>query len=53
MVMVGCASVPEVPGVDLEWYQRNLLSRFSNPYVKDKASREGKGQGGTGGRALR
>jgi mannitol-1-phosphate/altronate dehydrogenase len=34
-----CASVPEVPGVDVEGYKKDLLTRFSNPYVKDKVER--------------
>jgi len=33
------ASVPEVPGVDLEGYKKDLITRFSNPYVKDKVER--------------
>lgn len=32
-------SVPHVPGVDLTEYKKNLISRFSNPYVKDKVER--------------
>lgn len=32
-------SVPSVPGVDLEVYKKSLVTRFSNPYVKDKVER--------------
>lgn len=32
-------SVPHVPGVDLEAYKKSLVTRFSNPYVKDKVER--------------
>jgi mannitol 2-dehydrogenase len=31
--------LPEVPGVDLEAYQRTLLERFANPRISDKLSR--------------
>ena len=31
--------MPHVPGVDLDAYKKNLISRFSNPYVKDKVER--------------
>jgi mannitol-1-phosphate/altronate dehydrogenase len=34
-----CYSVPHVPGVDLEQYKKDLVIRFSNPYVKDKVER--------------
>ena len=34
-----CHSVPHVPGVDLEQYKKDLVIRFSNPYVKDKVER--------------
>ncbi len=34
-----CQSVPHVPGVDLEQYKKDLIARFSNPYVKDKVER--------------
>jgi fructuronate reductase/mannitol 2-dehydrogenase len=31
--------LPEVPGVDLEAYQRTLLERFANPRISDQLSR--------------
>jgi mannitol 2-dehydrogenase len=31
--------LPEVPGVDLDAYQRTLLSRFANPRISDQLSR--------------
>jgi mannitol 2-dehydrogenase len=31
--------LPEVPGVDLEDYQRTLLERFANPRISDQLSR--------------
>ena len=33
------AQLPEVPGIDLEAYQRTLLERFSNPQISDQLSR--------------
>jgi mannitol-1-phosphate/altronate dehydrogenase len=30
-----CETVPPVPGVDLDEYQANLISRFENPYNND------------------
>mmetsp|Transcript_20547 Transcript_20547/g.28717 ORF Transcript_20547/g.28717 Transcript_20547/m.28717 type:complete len:656 (+) Transcript_20547:142-2109(+) len=32
-------TVPAVPGVDLAWYQKKLLERFSNPNIKDQVQR--------------
>jgi mannitol 2-dehydrogenase len=31
--------LPEVPGVDLDAYQRTLLERFANPRISDQLSR--------------
>jgi mannitol 2-dehydrogenase len=28
-----------VPGIDLGWYKRNLIERFSNPHVRDTVAR--------------
>jgi mannitol 2-dehydrogenase len=33
------ASLPAVPGIDLEAYQRTLLERFTNPRISDQLSR--------------
>eukprot|EP00968_Pinguiococcus_pyrenoidosus_P003042 scaffold180_cov311-Pinguiococcus_pyrenoidosus.AAC.24 len=32
-------TVPQVPGIDLEKYQKTLTERFANPYIKDKIVR--------------
>mmetsp|Transcript_24153 Transcript_24153/g.47147 ORF Transcript_24153/g.47147 Transcript_24153/m.47147 type:complete len:651 (+) Transcript_24153:67-2019(+) len=32
-------TVPAVPGIDLSWYQKKLLERFSNPNIKDQIQR--------------
>jgi len=33
------STVPKVPGIDLSWYQKVLLERFSNPNIKDQVQR--------------
>mmetsp|Transcript_43563 Transcript_43563/g.136639 ORF Transcript_43563/g.136639 Transcript_43563/m.136639 type:complete len:687 (-) Transcript_43563:2147-4207(-) len=33
------ATVPQVPGIDLDDYQETLMARFGNPYIKDKITR--------------
>jgi fructuronate reductase/mannitol 2-dehydrogenase len=33
------SSLPEVPGIDLDAYQRSLLERFANPRISDQLSR--------------
>mmetsp|Transcript_21796 Transcript_21796/g.32455 ORF Transcript_21796/g.32455 Transcript_21796/m.32455 type:complete len:657 (+) Transcript_21796:38-2008(+) len=32
-------NVPEVPGIDIVWYQQKLVERFSNPNIKDQVQR--------------
>lgn len=32
-------TIPEVPGVDLEEYKKQLVKRFSNPFIKDSLQR--------------
>lgn len=34
------ATVPEVPGVDLEQYQFSLITRFSNVHICDQVGRQ-------------
>jgi mannitol 2-dehydrogenase len=32
-------TLPPVPGIDLDWYRRNLIARFSNAEVRDTVAR--------------
>ncbi|TQL69562.1 mannitol 2-dehydrogenase [Nocardioides albertanoniae] len=39
MSQEGTPTLPEVPGVDLPGYQRELIDRFANPHIRDTLAR--------------
>jgi mannitol 2-dehydrogenase len=39
MAEEGAPTLPQVPGVDLPAYQRELISRFANPHIRDTLAR--------------
>lgn len=39
MSQEGTPTLPQVPGVDLEGYRRELISRFANPHIRDTLAR--------------